>query len=200
MGGVVAFAPGRVNVIGEHTDYTGGWCLPIAIDRGVTVGGAVEPGSDRVRLTSDQFADPVDLPIDVDGDPSRVEPAWARYVAAVIAEVRPSAGFDGHVSSDLPVGVGLSSSAAFEVALALALGADATDPVALARACQAAEHAARGVPTGILDQISSICGQQGCALLLTLDCGVLAHDGDAAGGQRHAGSLCPTPRAPRHRA
>lgn len=166
--GVVAFAPGRVNIIGDHTDHTGGWCLPIAIDRGVTITGRTEPSSDRVRLTTEIADGAADLSIADDTDPSLVEPPWVRYVAAVIAAIRPTAGFRGHVSSDLPVGVGLSSSAAFEVALALALGADAGDPVALARACQSAEHAARGVPTGILDQIASICGREGSALLL--DC------------------------------
>jgi galactokinase len=165
---VVAFAPGRVNIIGDHTDHTGGWCLPIAIDRGVTVSGHCEPSGERVRLTSDLAPEPADLAIGDARDPSRVEPGWARYVAAVIAQVRPSVGFTGHVSSNLPVGVGLSSSAALEVAVALAIGADTDDPVALARSCQAAEHAARGVPTGILDQISSICGHEGSALLL--DC------------------------------
>jgi galactokinase len=165
---IAAFAPGRVNIIGDHTDHTGGWCLPIAIDRGVTVSGQIEPGSDRVHLVSDTEPEPADVAVADGTDPSQVEPAWARYVAAVVAQIRPAAGFSGRVRSDLPTGVGLSSSAALEVAVALALGADDSDPVLLARACQAAEHAARGVPTGILDQISSICGREGHALLL--DC------------------------------
>lgn len=163
---IETFAPGRVNVIGDHTDYTGGWCLPIAIHLGVTVTGT--PTDDgRVRLRSD--ADPIaaDVALGVD-DPAAVEPPWARYVAAVVAQLRSDRGFDGTVRSTLPTGVGLSSSAALEVAVALALGADDSDPVALARLCQAAEHAARGVPTGILDQISSICGVAGHAVLL--DC------------------------------
>ena len=101
-------------------------------------------------------------------DPASVEPAWARYVAGVVAQVRPVDGFEGTVRTTLPAGVGLSSSAAVEVAVALAIGADDSDPVALARLCQAAEHAAHGVPTGILDQIASICGVAGHALLL--DC------------------------------
>ena len=107
------------------------------------------------------------VPLDV-AEPASVEPAWARYVAGIVAQVRPADGFEGTVSTTLPAGVGLSSSAALEVAVALAIGADDSDPVALARLCQAAEHAARGVPTGILDQISSICGLAGHALLL--DC------------------------------
>lgn len=152
--------------MGDHTDYTGGWCLPIAIDLGVTITGSPATG-DRVRLASEAEPADADVPLDV-SDPLVVEPPWARYVAGVVAELRPTDGFEGTVRSTLPTGVGLSSSAALEVAVALALGADDSDPVALARLCQAAEHAARGVPTGILDQISSICGVAGHALLL--DC------------------------------
>ena len=163
---VVARAPGRVNIIGDHTDYTGGLCLPMAIDRGVIVEGRRLPG-DVVRLTSESEEEPAVVPLDA-SDPASVEPAWARFVAGVVAQVRPADGFDGRIRTTLPVGVGLSSSAALEVAVALALGADDSDPVALARQCQAAEHAARGVPTGILDQIASICGVAGHALLL--DC------------------------------
>ena len=163
---VETFAPGRVNVIGDHTDYTGGWCLPIAIDLGVTVVGQTV-AERRVRLRSDAESVAADVALDLD-DPTGVEPPWARYVGAVVAQLRPQHGFDGTVRSTLPTGVGLSSSAALEVAVALALGADDSDPVGLARLCQAAEHAARGVPTGILDQISSICGVAGHALLL--DC------------------------------
>ena len=121
---------------------------------------------DEVRLTSDGQPDAV-VALDV-GDPAVVEPEWARYVAGVVAELRPAAGFTGVVRSDLPAGSGLSSSAALEVACALALGADASDPIGLARLCQAAEHAARGVPTGLLDQLASICGVEGSGL--HLDC------------------------------
>lgn len=162
-------APGRVNLIGDHTDYTGGLCLPMAIDRGVTVDGDVVATSDEVRLCSDGHADAATIAITIDaGDVGAVEPEWARYVAGVVARVRPAAGFSGTVTTTLPIGVGLSSSAALEVAVALALGADADDPVALARLCQAAEHDARGVPTGLLDQLACICGVAGHALLL--DC------------------------------
>jgi galactokinase len=165
---IASFAPGRVNIIGDHTDTTGGWCLPIAIQRGVRVIGTREPATRRVFLTSDQEPDAADVALDV-ADPAIVEPPWARYVAGVVSVLRPGSGFRGKVSSTLPVGVGLSSSAALEVAVALAIGGDRGDPVALARQCQAAEHAARGVPTGILDQISSICGRAGHALLLDCD-------------------------------
>lgn len=163
-GPVAARAPGRVNLIGDHTDYTGGLCFPMAIDRHITVAGI--PSGDRVRLSTPGQADAT-VALDV-ADPAATSPEWARYVAGVVAQLRPAAGFVGEVTSTLPAGAGLSSSAALEVAVALALGADATDPVGLARLCQAAEHAARGVPTGLLDQLACIGGVAGHALLV--DC------------------------------
>jgi galactokinase len=166
--GFTARAPGRVNLIGDHTDHTGGFCFPIAIAQGVQISGTRQ--GDRVRIRSDTEPTVADVPLDV-GRPADVEPPWARYVAAVVAELRPTVGLEAVVTSDLPQGVGLSSSAALEVALALVLGADATDPVALAQLCRAAEHAARQVPTGILDQLASICGRAGHGLLI--DCGSL---------------------------
>jgi galactokinase len=163
---VVARAPGRVNLIGDHTDYTGGLCFPMAIDRSVVVSGERLAESASVVLESPGL-DGADVRLDV-GAASDVAPAWARYIAGVIAELRPAAGFRGTVESSVPQGAGLSSSAALEVAVALALGADVADPVALARLCQAAEHAATGVPTGLLDQLASIGGVEGHGLLL--DC------------------------------
>jgi galactokinase len=158
-------APGRVNIIGDHTDYTGGFCLPMAIDRSIEIHGS--PSDDRlVRLSTDGESDAV---VDLDVEtPDEVDPEWARYVAGVVAEARPTHGFSGSVTSTLPAGAGLSSSAALEVACALALGVDASDPVALARLCQRAEHRARGVPTGLLDQLAVIGGVAGHGLLL--DC------------------------------
>ena len=166
IAGIRARAPGRVNLIGDHTDYTGGLCFPIAIDRAVEVSGRRDRTLGAVHLSSDGQADAV-VALEVE-DPQNVQPEWARYIAGVVAELRPSTGFTGVVRSDLPAGSGLSSSAALEVACALALGAQTGDPIALARLCQAAEHAARGVPTGLLDQLSSICGVAGSGL--HLDC------------------------------
>ena len=165
MTDVTARAPGRVNLIGDHTDYTGGFCFPIAISQGVTVTG--RRTGDRIRIRSDTEATVADLPLDI-AEPAAVEPAWARYVAAVVAALRPTVGLDVEITSDLPQGVGLSSSAALEVAVALALGADTSDPLALAQLCRAAEHAARQVPTGVLDQLASIFGRAGHGLLI--DC------------------------------
>jgi galactokinase len=163
---VTARAPGRVNLIGDHTDYTGGLCFPIAIDRAVEISGRRDRALGEVRLTSDELPDAV-VALDV-SEPASVQPDWARYVAGVVGQLRPAAGFSGVVRSDLPAGSGLSSSAALEVACALAMGADRSDPIGLARMCQAAEHAARGVPTGLLDQLASICGVKGSGL--HLDC------------------------------
>jgi galactokinase len=161
---VRAWAPGRVNLIGDHTDYTGGLVLPMAIDLGTRVEGT--SGGSLVWLTSAVDDLPAEVPIDID-DPRSVQPSWARYVAGVVSQVRPEEGFDGSVSTTLPVGAGLSSSAALEVALALALGFEGT-PLELAQACQAAEHLASGVPCGIMDQLTSAAGVEGHALLI--DC------------------------------
>jgi galactokinase len=160
----VAFAPGRVNLIGEHTDHQGGFALPMAVQLGTTV--EVVVGGDEVRLRSATEDAEVVLPLSV-GDPSLVEPPWGRYVAGVIAAVAPGVGVRGTVTTTLPVGAGLSSSAALEVAVALALGFDGS-PRELARACQRAEQRASGVPCGIMDQLASAAGVAGHALLL--DC------------------------------
>ncbi|HEY8057888.1 MAG TPA: galactokinase family protein, partial [Acidimicrobiales bacterium] len=159
-----AYAPGRVNLIGDHTDYLGGLVLPMAIDLGTTVEG--EAGGDLVTLTSADQADPAVVPTDVD-DPAAVEPGWARYVAGVVAEVRPPTGFTGTVTTSWPIGAGRSSSAALEVAVARALGFEGS-ALELAEACQRAEQAASGVPSGIMDQLASAGGVEGHALLV--DC------------------------------
>jgi galactokinase len=159
---VRAFAPGRVNLIGDHTDYAGGLACPMAIDLGTTV--VLRRGGSVVSLVSEGQADPCSVPLDVT-DPSSVSPEWARYVAGVVAELRPATGGTGTVSTTLPVGAGLSSSAAFELSLALALGF-CGDPMELARLCQRAEHAAVGVPSGLLDQMSSALGRAGHAMVV----------------------------------
>jgi galactokinase len=166
--GVRAFAPGRVNLIGDHTDHTGGLVLPMAIDLGTTITG--QRGGDVVRLASASEPEHAVVPLDVD-DPAALEPGWARYVAGVVAELRPVTGFTGEVGSTLPVGAGLSSSAALEVSVALALGFDG-ERLELARLCQRAEQRASGVPCGIMDQLASAAGVAGHAL--RIDCTSLA--------------------------
>ena len=162
-----ALAPGRVNLIGDHTDHTGGLVLPMAIDLATTVSG--HRGKEVVTLRSPAEPEPAVVPIDV-SDPAAVTPGWARYVAGVVAELRPEAGFSGEVSSSLPIGAGLSSSAALEVAVALALGFEGP-PLALAQLAQRAEQRASGVPCGIMDQLASAAGVEGHAL--RIDCSSL---------------------------
>ena len=157
-----AFAPGRVNLIGDHTDYTGGWAMPMAVEWGTTV--EVKRGGPRVELVSAEEQEPAQVDLDV-AEPRALQPPWARYVAGVVAVVRPAVGAVGTVRTTLPVGAGLSSSAALEVGVALALGCDGR-PLELALACQRAEHLASGVPSGVMDQLASASGIAGHALLM----------------------------------
>jgi len=173
---VSVWAPGRVNLIGEHTDYSGGLVLPIAIQYGIRVEAAAADG--EITLESEGYRKANPVAPDGSGPPAR---GWARYVQAVAAELgdagRPPVGLTGRLSSDLPAGAGLSSSAALEVALALALCAVADfelEPLELALLCQRAELRAVGVPCGILDQAACLLGRDGFALLL--DCATLAHE------------------------
>ena len=161
---VTAIGPGRVNLIGEHTDSSGGLVLPLAIDLATTITGT-RGGGEIVLVSADQD-EPAVVPLGVT-HPAAATPGWARYVAGVVAQLRPTEGFVGEVTTTLPVGAGLSSSAALEVAVALALGFDGT-VLELARLTQLAEHQASGVPCGIMDQLASAGGVEGHALLI--DC------------------------------
>ncbi len=168
---VVVRAPGRVNLIGEHTDYNDGFVMPMAIDRWVTM--AVRPRDDgRVTIHSIDLNDEGSFGLGGLGDPSH---EWIDYVRGVAGALRDAgktlAGFDGVVSGNVPVGAGLSSSAAIEMASARAFAAVsgfAWDPVAMARACQRAENLWMGVNCGIMDQLISAGGQAGHAMLI--DC------------------------------
>lgn len=173
-------APGRVNLIGDHTDYHEGFVLPLAVDRDCVIA-ARRRDDRRVTVRSVELRDdgPVDVAADGSDAPSRVEPPWGRYVAGVVRALadagRPPVGVHAAVSSTVPVGSGLSSSAALEVAVALALAAagELTLPATeLARACQRAEHLATGVPSGVMDQLAALVGRAGHALLI--DCRTLA--------------------------
>ncbi|HVW17902.1 MAG TPA: galactokinase family protein, partial [Solirubrobacteraceae bacterium] len=168
---IVAFSPGRVNLVGEHTDYNDGLALPFAIARGVTVRAEPAPG-DAVEVIAsdlrerDRF-DPSDLRAGAVGGWR----AFARGVAAELAAtgVRPR-GARLEVSGDLPHGAGLASSAALTVALALALLAVADEPegdrVALARLCSRVEGEWVGARTGLLDQLACLLAGEGAALLV----------------------------------
>lgn len=171
-------APGRVNLMGDHTDYHEGLVLPMAIDRRCTVA-ARSNGDEVVRVRSlDLEGDAVSVPADGSAAADEVEPPWGRLVAGVAAALaergRAPVGVDAVLTSTVPDGSGLSSSAAFEVALALALGAAAGEQLKgrqLALACQRAEHLGTGVPSGIMDQLASVAGRAGSALLI--DCRTL---------------------------
>lgn len=175
-------APGRVNLLGEHVDYNDGWVLPAAIDRAayVAVGECPSP---LVSLTAADLDDgttfrvtDLDSKIDVIGKPLK---SWARYPAGVAWALKERGlavnGMDAVLTSDVPRGAGLSSSAAVEVAFAVAwqrLGGWSLPPMDVARTCQRAENQYVGVNSGLMDQFASACGRAGHALLL--DCRTLA--------------------------
>ena len=172
MPDLTVFAPGRINLIGEHTDYSGGLVLPVAIDLGVTVRG--RPDTSAIRLRSEAFGETIDL--GCDGSPSGTLEGWGRYVSAVAVLLdrhgRPRTGLDGVIESTVPPGAGLSSSAALDVAVGVALCRSAgfeLPPLALARLAREAELLAVGVPCGLMDPATALLGRRGHALLL--DCG-----------------------------
>ena len=201
---ITAFAPGRVNLIGEHTDYNRGLCLPFAVERGVTV--IVQPGGGR---------DALEVHATTLGEVGRFElgsraPAsgWRAFVRGAVAELEASGAqlppARVEIRSDLPLGAGLASSAALTVALCLALLAASSSPdpdrVTLARLCARVESDWVGAHTGLLDQMASLFGSRdeavrldmaslevapvpldlGGAVLATLDSGV-RHDNAASG-------------------
>ena len=161
-------APGRVNLIGEHTDYTGGLVFPMAIDRWTTID--YETAGSGIVLDSADADGTVSLTLGQPFDTS-MTPSWGRYVGAVASLMDSPRGISGHVSTTIPVGAGLSSSAALEIAVALALDCElpATE---LAQMTQRAEHIATGVPTGIMDQLCITSARQGHGALI--DCTTLA--------------------------
>jgi galactokinase len=165
-------APGRVNLIGEHTDYNDGFVMPAAIGFSTTV--TVTPRADRtVSVFSTNFSERLEFDLD-DRDP---KPArhWSDYVRGVAVMLELAGhrlnGASLNVSGEVPIGSGLSSSAAIEVATALALLENSglrLDRLELAGICQRAENEFVGMRCGIMDQFISCCGQEGKALLL--DC------------------------------
>jgi galactokinase len=169
------WAPGRVNLIGEHTDYSGGLVLPVAIQYGIEL--TVERVQGEIGLVSEQLG--AAAPFAADGTGGRAE-GWARYAQGVAAELaalgRPPVGLAGTIRSNVPAGAGLSSSAALVVSTALALCAVAgfeLDRLELAQACRRGEARAIGVGVGVLDQAASLLCTEDHALFL--DCGTLEH-------------------------
>ena len=178
-----ARAPGRVTVIGDHTDYNGGLSLPMAIDLATEVTYTSKPGSFLVGIESDQFPEePLEIALDTLGTVAWGVVARHSHLASALLRVqRPSAGGAVRVTSTLPVGAGLSSSAAFSVALLLTLG-HRDDPLALAQTCQEAERLA-GSHVGLLDPLAIAGADEGHALHIdfhTLDTHQVAIPKEAA--------------------
>jgi len=168
----VFWAPGRVNLIGEHTDYNGGFVLPMAIDRG-TIVAAKPTGHRQVRVHTMNLNESAEF--DLDGGRRARTGSWLDYVEGVARSLEARgawlAGADLVIQSTVPVGAGLSSSAALETSVGMALltiSGLAMDGKSLALAGQAAEHEYVGIKCGIMDQYVAAMGAAGHALLI--DC------------------------------
>ena len=167
---VVAFAPGRVELLGNHTDYNEGLALAAAIDRGVTIR-AEKIDAERIEISSETNQRQVKMSLN---NLHRLEEeSWANYAIGVLKLLRSTGfvigGLRLRVDSNLPLGSGLSSSAAFEIATAvaaLALFGFSMEPMALAQLCQKAENEFVGVRCGLLDQASSVFGKEDEIILL----------------------------------
>ena len=171
----LAAAPGRVNVIGEHTDYNDGFVLPMAIERYTVIAAApTRNGAKKIQLRSTQGDGAISLDLSQAVKPAP-KGAWSNYPVGVVAGfmargAKPGA-FDALIHSTVPLGGGLSSSAALEVSTATLLEAvtgQKLDPVDKALLCQKAEHDYAGMPCGIMDQFVSVMGRENHILLL--DC------------------------------
>jgi galactokinase len=164
-------APGRANLIGEHTDYNDGFVLPVALESATWVCG--RPADGVLRLDSLDRPGTVEVDLATGAGPTE---GWGRYVTAVVRALRDAdadlRGFTGVLASDLPLGGGLSSSAALELAVAKAVLASDLPDVELARICLRAEDHYVGMHVGIMDQLASAASRAGHALLI--DCRSLA--------------------------
>jgi galactokinase len=167
----VARAPGRVNLIGEHTDYNSGLVLPMAID--LSCYAASAPNRDGLlRIYSETLKQARQWPIDQIGQ-LRASGDWSDYILGVARQLELRRGRDLLIYSTVPLGSGLSSSAALEVSTALALGWDGDLPsLELAKLCRRAENDFIGLPSGIMDQHVSVFGCENAAVLI--DCRSLA--------------------------
>ncbi|MFO7870999.1 MAG: galactokinase [Kiritimatiellia bacterium] len=164
-----AYAPGRIEVLGNHTDYNEGFVLSAAIDMGTFFAAAPSPDA-ACRVVAGDIMEEASFD---SRDPSSADvPVWAAYVRGVFAELRqrgmPVKGFNGMFLSNLPLAAGLSSSAALEMSAGLAISnlqGFRIDKHELAKAGQSAEHRHVGVKCGLLDQITSLFGRNGCLVM-----------------------------------
>ena len=170
--GAVLFAsPGRINLIGEHTDYNGGFVFPGAVDKGIVAAIRLN-GTDRVRAYAFDLGESSEFGLEEADKPAE---SWARYIFGVCREIRKRGGtiggFDTVFAGDVPLGAGMSSSAALESTYAFALNdlcGCGIDKFELAKIGQATEHNYCGVNCGIMDQFASVFGKKGN--LIRLDC------------------------------
>ena len=170
--GNVYCSPGRINLIGEHTDYNGGFVFPGAVDKGIVA--EVRPnGTDTVMCYAIDVKDRVEFKVD---DPKGPRASWARYIYGIVQEMKKLGvkvgGFNTAFSGDVPLGAGMSSSAALESCYAFAIndlfGENKVSKWDMVLAGQATEHNYCGVNCGIMDQFASVFGQAG--KLMRLDC------------------------------
>ena len=170
--GNVYASPGRINLIGEHTDYNGGFVFPGAVDKGMIC--EVRPnGTDTIMAYSIDLKDRVEFKVD---DPQGPRASWARYIYGIVQEMKKRGvdvkGFNTAFAGDVPLGAGMSSSAALESCYSFALndlfGDNKVSKWDMVLAGQATEHNYCGVNCGIMDQFASVFGNEGC--LMRLDC------------------------------
>jgi len=175
-GGQIFASAGRINIIGEHTDYNGGYVFPGAIDKGIMAEIKLN-GTDKVRAYSLDYNEQVEFGLNEEDKPAQ---QWARYIFGVCRETIKRGGtvkgFDTVFAGDVPLGAGLSSSAALESTFAFALNElfqNGIDKFELAKIGQSTEHNYCGVNCGIMDQFASCFGKKGC--LIRLNCKTLEY-------------------------
>ena len=171
--GNVYASPGRINLIGEHTDYNGGFVFPGAVDKGIMAEMRANGTEDTVMAYAIDLKDRVDFKL---SDPNGPRASWARYIYGISLEMKklgvPVKGFNIAFAGDVPLGAGMSSSAAMESCFACGLndifGENKVSQWDMVLAGQATEHNYCGVNCGIMDQFASVFGKAGC--LMRLDC------------------------------
>ncbi len=175
--GNVYFSPGRINLIGEHTDYNGGFVLPGAVDKGMLI--EIKPnGTDKIRAYAIDLKEYAEFGLKEEDKPAE---GWARYIFGVVRELAKrggeTGGFDTVFTGDVPLGAGMSSSAALESAYAYALNDIYNlkfDKKELVKVGQMTEHNYVGVNCGIMDQFASLFGKEGH--LIKLDCSTMEYE------------------------